>query len=436
MTNGERQNFIKSTLAFALSSKGISVALTIAGAGAIVAAAFVGKKFYPPEEFGKLAGMITINQMATAFSCAGYNHSLLRLIDRKSKTLEVPVHLLWQVVLGNLIASIVSAAFFTSWFLPGNFPSILFLVISNQVAVMLSALLRANDLYFLSQLALQLWRLTTFAVVVAASVMSFSLTPMSVALAIGVVNIAISTLIAIRNYHSLHFIASSQQTSSEDQPTSVDFLTLSMGFFASMISMSLLRNFDRLVSARVLGLADMGNLFFIGTIVCYPFFLVSGQLTFFQLPRYRRLITHKLLAHDTKVWTSLALAGALVTILCIAVLNTTGVSEQLGAPIPLKLATIYAVIGAAAVIYSNYSAAFGAVASAATVWRANLLTIILITISVASISLIKPSITTIITTMAALWLFRTAIFHWECHHCIHEPQEMDGRISTTAKSEA
>ncbi len=414
----------------ALSSKGISAILTITGAASVVIATIIAKQIYTPEDFGVFAAIVTIIQMVWSFGCLGFNQSILRLIDPKSKRLEISNELLATSVAGVAAITIPCAWAMAAYFLPGSFWVMIPLVLFTQITMMASSLLRAWESYVSSQLTMQVWRY---------AVLTYVLIHLGL-------NIAASTAISLQSLNVLAFsltiavpsgILSIILIMMKGKPIApsaetprfgvLEYLNLSAGFFGSLFGIALMRNFDRLAVMQFFDIETLGNIFFVASLVCYPFFLVAGQITFFRMPHYRRNLSASDLNRDLMISTIASVVGV-ICILVLTIISNSFMSTYYPKYVmSIQLVTFYSLVGALCLIYSIYSAAFGAIGSATGIWRANLLNLVLIAMHFGVLFILTQTLSNMLIVMLSLWICRIVCFHFEVRYAVraHKAQYSD-----------
>ncbi|WP_459558044.1 polysaccharide biosynthesis protein [Lacunimicrobium album] len=402
------------------SNKAISMLLTLTGAASVVLATILARRSYSPEDLGLFAAVITIIQMVWSFGCMGFNQGILRLIDTRSKRLEIPDDLATISNMGVLLSTLPIAWGMSSYFLPEHFWLLIPLVLSIQLSMMASSYLRAWEYFVASQTIMQLWRYCTLAYVL------FSMLPVNATPESQTFTLSIPWLVMFLTLPSLVgsivlFLLYRQSTTpiSERKMSTASFLSLTGGFFGSLFAIALMRNFDRIAAIAYFDLETVGNLFFVASLVCYPFFLIAGQVTFFRMPHYRRHLTKAALLKDLYRCAACSIAGVVLIVLATMASNHFLQTYHPKFVLPINLVLIYGLVGGLSLLYSIYSSAFGAIGSANAIWRANVINLSLVGLYLGLLAILPVNLTVMLITLVMLWISRLVIFHVEVFKAVN-----------------
>lgn len=356
-------------------------------------------------EYGQYSIFITYVSLLGSLGLLGVDQIFLRVVTYEKGIFSIPMSLIKIVLITGLFSSFSSSLIFKSTYLN----DISFIVLSSTSycciwIISFYNIFRIQSKFFVSQFINNLWKalvLIIIAIIYKTSNLEINL-PLIVSIFLfsTAITVFISGIIILKNPLKIK----NQQ---------IEFKTLfklGAGFFLSLVITSFLNLGERFLIEHNIGLAELGNYFFLATFFLFPFSFMQGYIGFKELVYFKSSFSTHIL--QKKLLNSIIYGAILAIMLLLAAyalahFNIYDLNIKSNKHIIMTLIFL----GIIRLCYSIFSAAIGAVIGENHIITLNLISLFFILFSGALFFIIDLSLIQILLLFSVSWIFRIFIFY-------------------------
>lgn len=367
-----------------------------AGAGALFLANIITKRFLPEQDYLALSYLITITTILNSFALGGMEQLIVRYCTHKNNHTEVDKSSLMAITTTMAISLIASPLIITTLFPESlSWPWICVLTLSFCLTLINYNLCRVRSKFVEAQLSSGAWKFLIFFGVAAcyAGLSGDLQTTLLIGIAFTVI---LNLYLARKNLKDLVITKSNHP-----------ILSTGLAFSFSLAIMTVLGTFDRVLAEKLSGQALFAEYIYFSMIVIYPFNMIASYVGFREAIYFKTNFSTSLIKR--KITGLFIKITILFTIFSGCIYLTSPLTHL---SVTWSNMTLSYLLVCIKCIYSIFSALMGSRATAAEIWRSNILS----AISIAVITVIfiqtndSVTINSLLALFSILWLSRTLIF--------------------------
>lgn len=359
-------------------------------------------------DYGSYSLLITYFTLLNSFGLLGSEQVLLRLSELQKESVLIDKKIFYQILILLIVIPFISSFAFIYGAVSLNF---YFLTIASffiLISMLTYNLLRLIKHFFYAQLVNNIWKITLLSTTlyllfftsnVSTEIILKYISTIYIICTIGYLFLFVKLL-----KNKLHI--SSCQSEGNQQIKKWSF-----NFFIALFSLSFLSTFDKFAINYFIGIKYVGDYFFLTTLFLFPFSLVQSYIGFKSLViyKYQPEKSKSLLNSNVILSLSIGFLGSIALITVAYFTNLIGL-------ISVDLASNKVIIGLLLftgiikLVYSNYSAAFGAKTSLKAIQNANLIFIIALSLIFVLCIIWNLTIPFIASLVFCSWGIRTLIW--------------------------
>lgn len=364
------------------------------------------KNFLSEIEYGQYSIFITYISLLSSFGLLGADQVFLRTVSYEKGILIVSKGFLKIILIIGLLSSLFSTLVIKSIYL-STIPYLSLFFISYSTIWILSFynIFRIRSKFFVSQFINNIWKIILLIILFIIYKVSQPMVDLqlivSVFLISTIITIFICGFLIIKNPIKLQGQKLQKST----------ILKLSAGFFLSLLIISFLNLGERFLIEYNIGLAELGNYFFLATFFLFPFSFMQGYIGFKELIHFKNTFTIHIL--HRKVLNSIVY-GVILGFTLLLGSYALDYSNVYNLNIKGNLSVIITLIflGILRLCYSIFSAAIGAVIGENHIISLNLISLCFILLIASLFFMINLSLIQLLLLFSASWVFRIFIFYY------------------------
>ena len=359
------------------------------------------------EHYYNYSILIVFIALMNSFGLFGLEQVFVRITTIKNGVLEVSKKNIQAISL----FTILNAALF-SWILKTNYQfseHFLILTLMSFAVIWLLFfynLFRLNSQFVIAQIASNSWKVFLGIAVIISS--AFKLNPTFHQLFIGLLIV----LLACSIY--CYLLAKNIRIVYKDLMSVKEISKLSFQFFISLLTLSFIAQSDKLIVDKIFGAEEFVNYFFLANLFLFPFSFIQSYIGFKEIVVMKGEKPYPLWANTLKVFL-FAIVFAIVLVVMVSLLIDLGLLKISFAK-NQSIILLFLSTGILRLVYAIYSAYFSCFASVQILRKANLVSIVVISIIVATVFKYTDSTADLAFFLCAIWASRLIIWAYFAHN--------------------
>jgi O-antigen/teichoic acid export membrane protein len=265
---------------------------------------------------------------------------------------------------------------------------------------LISNLFRLLSMFTFSQIALNLWKLALFLVLLILIFRGESIN-------IKDINSIIFLLLVVTMFMVFFII---RRVKFSHTISIESFFSQAFLFLLSLGTISLINYGDRFFIESRFGLDELGSYFFFINLFLFPFTLLQSYVGFKELISFKLLYNHSLLVKKLNQILRYSILFAIFLFVFAFLIDFFGF-YKIDLLKNLQMIVLFLILGIIKVIYSIFSSAMGAICDNKMLYKTNMYSIISILLLIPVIYYYATTITITIMFLIVLWIIRCIIWY-------------------------
>lgn len=385
------------------------------GALLIFLSNIVLKDVLTSSDYGKYSLLITYISLINSLGLLGFEQVFLRITDNKSNdSLNTSNFLIRVILIILFVGSFLFAAFFKLFMDTFNVLFWFILTLLVSISMLLFNLYRLSSFFFLAQLVNNSWK-----IILGISVLFFSAaTFFDFKFVFWIICIVLIFFNTILFYNFLIRIKIKRVLKYSHKKV----LNFGLHYLVSLLTLSFINYSDKFLIQHNFGLVELGNYFFLYSLIISPFSLIQNYVGFKELVLFKKEMSKDKIIAKIKKVSLLGFLLALIVIVLVVLMSKYKV-------IDIKLSDVFLLIvvflftGMIKINYAIFSAALGAQGDFLHIKKANTLSFLtIILIMTLLLFVLDKGIEFIAFAILLLWLLRTLIWASQVFKVLRDQQ--------------
>ena len=382
-------------------NKHFSLLVLVLASGAFFLTNIILKEHLSSENYGLYSIFITYISLLSSFGMLGLEQVIMRnskiLIDKViiSKNLLIPI------ILSILFVSILgSYLFINNYNISATYIFLSIFTLLVILTKLISNLFRLLSMFIFSQIALNLWKLALFLVLLILIFRGESIN-------IKDINSIIFLLLVVTMFMAFFII---RRVKFSHTISIESFFSKAFLFLLSLVTISLINYGDRFFIESRFGLDELGSYFFFINLFLFPFTLLQSYVGFKEIISFKLLYNHSLLVKKLNQILRYSILFAIFLFVVAFLIDFFGF-YKIDLLKNLQMIVLFLILGIIKVIYSIFSSAMGAICDNKMLYKTNMYSIISILLLIPVIYYYATTITITIMFLIVLWIIRCIIWY-------------------------
>ena len=382
-------------------NKHFSLLVLVLASGAFFLTNIILKEHLSSENYGLYSIFITYISLLSSFGMLGLEQVIMRnskiLIDKViiSKNLLIPI------ILSILFVSILgSYLFINNYNISATYIFLSIFTLLVILTKLISNLFRLLSMFTFSHIALNLWKLALFLVLLILIFRGESIN-------IKDINSIIFLLLVVTMFMAFFII---RRVKFSHTISIESFFSQAFLFLLSLVTISLINYGDRFFIESRFGLDELGSYFFFINLFLFPFTLLQSYVGFKEIISFKLLYNHSLLVKKLNQILRYSILFAIFLFVVAFLIDFFGF-YKIDLLKNLQMIVLFLILGIIKVIYSIFSSAMGAICDNKMLYKTNMYSIISILLLIPVIYYYATTITITIMFLIVLWIIRCIIWY-------------------------
>ena len=382
-------------------NKHFSLLVLVLASGAFFLTNIILKEYLSSENYGLYSIFITYISLLSSFGMLGLEQVIMRNSKILSDKVIISKNLLIPIILSILFVSIlVSYLFINNYNISATYIFLSIFTLLVILTKLISNLFRLLSMFTFSQIALNLWKLALFLVLLILIFRGESIN-------IKDINSIIFLLLVVTMFMAFFII---RRVKFSHTISIESFFSQAFLFLLSLGTISLINYGDRFFIEIRFGLDELGSYFFFINLFLFPFTLLQSYVGFKELISFKLLYNHSLLVKKLNQILRYSILYA-IFLFVVAFLIDFFCFYKIDLLKNLQMIVLFLILGIIKVIYSIFSSAMGAICDNKMLYKTNMYSIISIFLLIPVIYYYATTITITIMFLIVLWIIRCIIWY-------------------------
>ena len=382
-------------------NKHFSLLVLVLASGAFFLTNIILKEHLSSENYGLYSIFITYISLLSSFGMLGLEQVIMRNSKILSDKVIISKNLLIPIILSILFVSILgSYLFINNYNISATYIFLSIFTLLVILTKLISNLFRLLSMFTFSQIALNLWKLALFLVLLILIFRGESIN-------IKDINSIIFLLLVVTMFMAFFII---RRVKFSHTISIESFFSQAFLFLLSLVTISLINYGDRFFIESRFGLDELGSYFFFINLFLFPFTLLQSYVGFKELISFKLLYNHSLLVKKLNQILRYSILFAIFLFVVAFLIDFFGF-YKIDLLKNLQMIVLFLILGIIKVIYSIFSSAMGAICDNKMLYKTNMYSIISILLLIPVIYYYATTITITIMFLIVLWIIRCIIWY-------------------------
>ena len=382
-------------------NKHFSLLVLVLASGAFFLTNIILKEHLSSENYGLYSIFITYISLLSSFGMLGLEQVIMRNSKILSDKVIISKNLLIPIILSILFVSILgSYLFINNYNISATYIFLSIFTLLVILTKLISNLFRLLSMFTFSQIALNLWKLALFLVLLILIFRGESIN-------IKDINSIIFLLLVVTMFMAFFII---RRVKFSHTISIESFFSQAFLFLLSLGTISLINYGDRFFIESRFGLDELGSYFFFINLFLFPFTLLQSYVGFKELISFKLLYNHSLLVKKLNQILRYSILFAIFLFVFAFLIDFFGF-YKIDLLKNLQMIVLFLMLGIIKVIYSIFSSAMGAICDNKMLYKTNMYSIISILLLIPVIYYYATTITITIMFLIVLWIIRCIIWY-------------------------
>lgn len=382
-------------------NKHFSLLVLVLASGAFFLTNIILKEHLSSENYGLYSIFITYISLLSSFGMLGLEQVIMRNSKILSDKVIISKNLLIPIILSILFVSILgSYLFINNYNISATYIFLSIITLLVILTKLISNLFRLLSMFTFSQIALNLWKLALFLVLLILIFRGESIN-------IKDINSIIFLLLVVTMFMVFFII---RRVKFSHTISIESFFSQAFLFLLSLVTISLINYGDRFFIESRFGLDELGSYFFFINLFLFPFTLLQSYVGFKELISFKLLYNHSLLVKKLNQILRYSILFAIFLFVVAFLIDFFGF-YKIDLLKNLQMIVLFLILGIIKVIYSIFSSAMGAICDNKMLYKTNMYSIISILLLIPVIYYYSTTITITIMFLIVLWIIRCIIWY-------------------------
>lgn len=382
-------------------NKHFSLLVLVLASGAFFLTNIILKEHLSSENYGLYSIFITYISLLSSFGMLGLEQVIMRNSKILSDKVIISKNLLIPIILSILFVSILgSYLFINNYNISATYIFLSIFTLLVILTKLISNLFRLLSMFIFSQIALNLWKLALFLVLLILIFRGESIN-------IKDINSIIFLLLVVTMFMAFFII---RRVKFSHTISIESFFSQAFLFLLSLVTISLINYGDRFFIESRFGLDELGSYFFFINLFLFPFTLLQSYVGFKELISFKLLYNHSLLVKKLNQILRYSILFAIFLFVVAFLIDFFGF-YKIDLLKNLQMIVLFLMLGIIKVIYSIFSSAMGAICDNKMLYKTNMYSIISILLLIPVIYYYATTITITIMFLIVLWIIRCIIWY-------------------------
>jgi O-antigen/teichoic acid export membrane protein len=382
-------------------NKHFSLLVLVLASGAFFLTNIILKEHLSSENYGLYSIFITYISLLSSFGMLGLEQVIMRNSKILSDKVIISKNLLIPIILSILFVSILgSYLFINNYNISATYIFLSIITLLVILTKLISNLFRLLSMFTFSQIALNLWKLALFLVLLILIFRGESIN-------IKDINSIIFLLLVVTMFMAFFII---RRVKFSHTISIESFFSQAFLFLLSLVTISLINYGDRFFIESRFGLDELGSYFFFINLFLFPFTLLQSYVGFKEIISFKLLYNHSLLVKKLNQILRYSILFAIFLFVVAFLIDFFGF-YKIDLLKNLQMIVLFLMLGIIKVIYSIFSSAMGAICDNKMLYKTNMYSIISILLLIPVIYYYATTITITIMFLIVLWIIRCIIWY-------------------------
>ena len=382
-------------------NKHFSLLVLVLASGAFFLTNIILKEHLSSENYGLYSIFITYISLLSSFGMLGLEQVIMRNSKILSDKVIISKNLLIPIILSILFVSILgSYLFINNYNISATYIFLSIFTLLVILTKLISNLFRLLSMFIFSQIALNLWKLALFLVLLILIFRGESIN-------IKDINSIIFLLLVVTMFMAFFII---RRVKFSHTISIESFFSQAFLFLLSLVTISLINYGDRFFIESRFGLDELGSYFFFINLFLFPFTLLQSYVGFKEIISFKLLYNHSLLVKKLNQILRYSILFAIFLFVFAFLIDFFGF-YKIDLLKNLQMIVLFLMLGIIKVIYSIFSSAMGAICDNKMLYKTNMYSIISILLLIPVIYYYATTITITIMFLIVLWIIRCIIWY-------------------------
>ena len=382
-------------------NKHFSLLVLVLASGAFFLTNIILKEHLSSENYGLYSIFITYISLLSSFGMLGLEQVIMRNSKILSDKVIISKNLLIPIILSILFVSILgSYLFINNYNISATYIFLSIFTLLVILTKLISNLFRLLSMFIFSQIALNLWKLALFLVLLILIFRGESIN-------IKDINSIIFLLLVVTMFMAFFII---RRVKFSHTISIESFFSQAFLFLLSLVTISLINYGDRFFIESRFGLDELGSYFFFINLFLFPFTLLQSYVGFKEIISFKLLYNHSLLVKKLNQILRYSILFAIFLFVVAFLIDFFGF-YKMDLLKNLQMIVLFLMLGIIKVIYSIFSSAMGAICDNKMLYKTNMYSIISILLLIPVIYYYATTITITIMFLIVLWIIRCIIWY-------------------------
>ena len=382
-------------------NKHFSIIVLVLASGAFFLTNIILKEHLSSENYGLYSIFITYISLLSSFGMLGLEQVIMRNYKILSDKVIISKNLLIPIILSILFVSILgSYLFINNYNISATYIFLSIFTLLVILTKLISNLFRLLSMFTFSQIALNLWKLALFLVLLILIFRGESIN-------IKDINSIIFLLLVVTMFMVFFII---RRVKFSHTISIESFFSQAFLFLLSLVTISLINYGDRFFIESRFGLDELGSYFFFINLFLFPFTLLQSYVGFKEIISFKLLYNHSLLVKKLNQILRYSILFAIFLFVFAFLIDFFGF-YKIDLLKNLQMIVLFLMLGIIKVIYSIFSSAMGAICDNKMLYKTNMYSIISIFLLIPVIYYYATTITITIMFLIVLWIIRCIIWY-------------------------
>lgn len=382
-------------------NKHFSLLVLVLASGAFFLTNIILKEHLSSENYGLYSIFITYISLLSSFGMLGLEQVIMRNSKILSDKVIISKNLLIPIILSILFVSILgSYLFINNYNISATYIFLSIFTLLVILTKLISNLFRLLSMFTFSQIALNLWKLALFLVLLILIFRGESIN-------IKDINSIIFLLLVVTMFMVFFII---RRVKFSHTISIESFFSQAFLFLLSLVTISLINYGDRFFIESRFGLDELGSYFFFINLFLFPFTLLQSYVGFKEIISFKLLYNHSLLVKKLNQILRYSILFAIFLFVFAFLIDFFGF-YKIDLLKNLQMIVLFLMLGIIKVIYSIFSSAMGAICDNKMLYKTNMYSIISILLLIPVIYYYATTITITIMFLIVLWIIRCIIWY-------------------------
>lgn len=382
-------------------NKHFSLLVLVLASGSFFLTNIILKEHLSSENYGLYSIFITYISLLSSFGMLGLEQVIMRNSKILSDKVIISKNLLIPIILSILFVSILgSYLFINNYNISATYIFLSIITLLVILTKLISNLFRLLSMFTFSQIALNLWKLALFLVLLILIFRGESIN-------IKDINSIIFLLLVVTMFMVFFII---RRVKFSHTISIESFFSQAFLFLLSLVTISLINYGDRFFIESRFGLDELGSYFFFINLFLFPFTLLQSYVGFKEIISFKLLYNHSLLVKKLNQILRYSILFAIFLFVFAFLIDFFGF-YKIDLLKNLQMIVLFLMLGIIKVIYSIFSSAMGAICDNKMLYKTNMYSIISILLLIPVIYYYATTITITIMFLIVLWIIRCIIWY-------------------------